>query len=201
MKKILFQILNIITILKLTSCQISKYMFRLEKGEKECLQDFFPSKTLVIYEITSNLSKIQFTLTQKFDSFQLSKINDYSFKYPFTTYQQGYYEICIYNYDIKPTYINYNLRYGVAAKDYSSIARTKDLKPIDVEIEKLVEKTSTLNNKSNFIREMEKLTQVMLDSVCNKLFYYGIVMIIVMIVIGILETFYLKQFLQKRKII
>jgi hypothetical protein len=48
---------------------------------------------------------------------------------------------------------------------------------------------------------MEKLTQVMLDSVCNKLFYYGIVMIIVMIVIGILETFYLKQFLQKRKII
>ena len=185
MKKILFQILNIITILKLTSSQISNYIFRLEKGEKECLQDFFPSKTLVIYEITSNLSKI----------------NDYSFKYPFTTYQQGYYEICIYNYDIKPTYINYNLRYGVAAKDYSSIARTKDLKPIDVEIEKLVEKTSTLNNKSNFIREMEKLTQVMLDSVCNKLFYYGIVMIIIMIVIGILETFYLKQFLQKRKII
>ena len=48
---------------------------------------------------------------------------------------------------------------------------------------------------------MEKLTQIMLDSVSNKLFYYGIVMIIVMIVIGFLETFYLKKFLQKRKII
>ena len=201
MKKLLFQILNIIIILKLTSSQISNYIFRLEKGEKECLQDFFPSKTLVIYDIISNITKIEFTLTQKVDSVQLSRINDYTFKYPFTTYQQGYYEICILNYDIKPTYINYNLKYGVAAKDYSSIARTKDLKPIDVEIEKLVEKTSTLNNKSNFIREMEKLTQIMLDSVSNKLFYYGIVMIIVMIVIGFLETFYLKKFLQKRKII
>ena len=44
MKKLLFQILNIITIIKLTSSQISNYIFRLEKGEKECLQDFFPSK-------------------------------------------------------------------------------------------------------------------------------------------------------------
>ena len=184
-----------------STSQISNYMFRLEKGEKECLQDFFPAKTLVIYEIASNITKIKYTLTKKSDKSQLSQINDYIFKYPFTTYEEGYYEICIYNYDIKATYIIYNLKYGVAAKDYSSIAKTKDLKPIDVEIEKLVEKTSTLNNKSNFIREMEKLTQVMLDSVCNKLFYYGIVMIIIMIVIGILETFYLKQFLQKRKII
>ena len=199
MKKLLFQILNIITIIKLTSSQISNYIFRLEKGEKECLQDFFPSKTLVIYEIVSNISQIQFTLTQKVDSLQLSKINDYSFKYPFTTYQQGYYEICIYNYDIKATYIYYNLKYGVAAKDYSSIARTKDLKPIDIEIEKLVEKISTLNNKSTFIRQMEKLTQIMLDSISNKLFNYGIMMIIVMIIIGVLETFYLKKFLQKRK--
>ena len=166
MKKLLFQILNIITIIKLTSSQ-----------------------------------QIQFTLTQKVDSLQLSKINDYSFKYPFTTYQQGYYEICIYNYDIKATYIYYNLKYGVAAKDYSSIARTKDLKPIDIEIEKLVEKISTLNNKSTFIRQMEKLTQIMLDSISNKLFNYGIMMIIVMIIIGVLETFYLKKFLQKRKII
>ena len=201
MKKLLFQILNIITIIKLTSSQISNYIFRLEKGEKECLQDFFPSKTLVIYEIVSNISQIQFTLTQKVDSLQLSKINDYSFKYPFTTYQQGYYEICIYNYDIKATYIYYNLKYGVAAKDYSSIARTKDLKPIDIEIEKLVEKISTLNNKSTFIRQMEKLTQTMLDSISNKLFNYGIMMIIIMIIIGVLETFYLKKFLQKRKII
>ena len=184
-----------------STSQISNYMFRLEKGEKECLQDFFPSKTLVIYEIVSNISQIQFTLTQKVDSLQLSKINDYSFKYPFTTYQQGYYEICIYNYDIKATYIYYNLKYGVAAKDYSSIARTKDLKPIDIEIEKLVEKISTLNNKSTFIRQMEKLTQIMLDSISNKLFNYGIMMIIVMIIIGVLETFYLKKFLQKRKII
>ena len=201
MKKLLFQILNIITIIKLTSSQISNYIFRLEKGEKECYQNFFPSKTLVIYEIVSNISQIQFTLTQKVDSLQLSKINDYSFKYPFTTYQQGYYEICIYNYDIKATYIYYNLKYGVAAKDYSSIARTKDLKPIDIEIEKLVEKISTLNNKSTFIRQMEKLTQIMLDSISNKLFNYGIMMIIVMIIIGVLETFYLKKFLKKKKII
>ena len=39
-----------------STSQISNYMFRLEKGEKECLQDFFPAKTLVIYEIASNIT-------------------------------------------------------------------------------------------------------------------------------------------------
>ena len=176
-------------------------MFRLEKGEKECLQDFFPAKTLVIYEIASNITKIKYTLTKKSDKSQLSQINDYIFKYPFTTYEEGYYEICIYNYDIKATYIIYNLKYGVAAKDYSSIAKTKDLKPIDVEIEKLVEKTSALNYKSNYIRANEQLTQSMLDKVSSRLFFFAEVMIAVMVLIGIAETFYLKKFLQKRKII
>ena len=184
-----------------STSQISNYMFLLEKGEKECLQDFFPAKTLVIYEIASNITKAKYTLTKKSDKSQLSQINDYIFKYPFTTYEEGYYEICIYNYDIKATYIIYNLKYGVAAKDYSSIAKTKDLKPIDVEIEKLVEKTSALNYKSNYIRANEQLTQSMLDKVSSRLFFFAEVMIAVMVLIGIAETLYLKKFLQKRKII
>ena len=132
---------------------------------------------------------------------QLIDIKDYNFIYSFTTSHQGYYEICMINYDTKYTIINYNLKYGIAAKDYSSIAKTKDLKPIDVEIEKLVEKTSALNYKSNYIRANEQLTQSMLDKVSSRLFFFAEVMIAVMVLIGIAETFYLKKFLQKRKII
>ena len=41
----------------------------------------------------------------------------------------------------------------------------------------------------------------MLDKVSSRLFFFAEVMIVVMVLIGIAETFYLKKFLQKRKII
>ena len=200
MKKLLYFI-NIIHIFENINSQNSNYNFRLEGGEKQCLQDFFPSKTLVIYNIYSNYTQIQYTLTQMLNNSKLIESKDYTFIYSFTTSQQGYYEICIINYDTKYAIINYNLKYGVAAKDYSSIAKTKDLKPIDIEIEKIAEKTNILYKKSHFVKAYEQLTISMLDSITGKLFFFGFLMILMMIFIGILETFYLKNFLQKRKII
>ena len=200
MKKLLYFI-NIIHIFENINSQNSNYNFRLEGGEKQCLQDFFPSKTLVIYNIYSNYTQIQYTLTQMLNNSKLIESKDYTFIYSFTTSQQGYYEICIINYDIKYTIINYNLKYGVAAKDYSSIAKTKDLKPIDIEIEKIAEKTNILYKKSHFVKAYEQLTISMLDSITGKLFFFGFLMILMMIFIGILETYYLKNYLQKRKII
>ena len=117
MTKLLYFI-TIIYIFEYINSQISNYYFRLEWNEKQCLQDFFPSKTLVIYNINSNNTKIKYTLTQNLNNSLLFETSDLIFIYSFTTSQQGYYEVCLFNYDSKSTIINYNLKYGVAAKDY-----------------------------------------------------------------------------------
>ena len=200
MKKLLY-IINIIYVFEYINSQNSNYTFRLEGGEKQCFQEFFPSKTLVIYNIHSDYTEIQYSLVQILKNSQLINIKDYNFIYSFTTSHQGYYEICMINYDTKYTIINYNLKYGIAAKDYSSIAKTKDLKPIDIEIEKIAEKTNSLYKKSHFVKAYEQLTIAMLDSITGKLFFFGFSMILIMIFIAILETYYLKNYLQKRKIL
>jgi hypothetical protein len=200
MTKLLYFI-TIIYIFEYINSQISKYYFRLEGNEKQCLQDFFPSKTLVIYNINLNNTKIKYTLTQNLNNSLLFETSDLIFIYSFTTSQQGYYEVCLFNYDSKSTIINYNLKYGVAAKDYSSIAKTKDLKPIDIEIEKLIEKTKILYKKTHYANAFDHLTISMLDGITRKIFFFGLLMILIMIFIGIFETFYLKNFFQKRKII
>ena len=56
------------------------------------------------------------------------------FKESFTTFHGGYYQICIKNGDQKEAKVNFDLKYGVAAKDYSAVAKVKDLKPVEIDV-------------------------------------------------------------------
>ena len=63
-------------------------------------------------------------------------------KESFTTYVGGYYECCIKNLHNEENEVNFELKYGVAAKDYSEVAKTKDLKPMELNLLKLEDQKS-----------------------------------------------------------
>ena len=124
-----------------------------------------------------------------------------NFRYPFTTYEGGHFKFCMKNNDKQNITINFELKYGVAAKDYSSMTRTKDLKPIDLELEKLTERTQDLQHYGIFAQTHEKVFEKSLDLIASKIVRFSSVLIIVMILIGIIETYILKKFMENRKII
>ena len=45
---------------------------------------------------------------------------------------------CVKNPNNVPVNVNFNLKYGVAAKDYSEVAKAKDLKPIELDVNFLI---------------------------------------------------------------
>ena len=49
--------------------------------------------------------------------------------------------------------INLSIKSGVSANDYSSVAKSKDLEPIDFELDKLLEKQSLLNHFNKVSQE------------------------------------------------
>ena len=93
------------------------------------------------------------------------------------------------------------MKYGVAAKDYSSIAKTKDLQPIDLELQKITDKKNTLNHYVRVSQQHEKMFEKSLDSISSKIVFYSMILMAMMIVIGVIETVYLKKFMERRKII
>ena len=128
----LFLFLNI---LLLISCQQSIFRFNLEPNIEECFSEYFPDKTLVIFELASDEGKCRYVLTNP-KKVVIEDKQSVDYTYPFTTYEGGVYEICITNLERKKLEILFALKYGVGAKDYSSIARAKDLKPVDLALEK-----------------------------------------------------------------
>ena len=180
--------------------QQNSFRFHLEKNQEECLFDYFPDKTLVIYEVYTSNVTIRVVLKNPEQKVLESQQTTF-FKYPFTTYSGGYYEICISNGGNYTTPVHFTLKYGVAAKDYSSVARTKDLKPIDLELEKLSDRTKYLSHYANFAKSHEQIFETSLESISGKIVFFSSILIAMMIVIGGMETFYLKKFMERRKII
>lgn len=62
------------------------------------------------------------------------------FKHSFTTYTGGFYSLCLKNNNHKTkdkstiADISFSIKHGIAAKDYSSVSKIKDLKPVDLSV-------------------------------------------------------------------
>jgi hypothetical protein len=117
-----------------------------------------------------------------------------------TTQDNGYVNICFENKG-KPTNASIALKYGIAAKDFSSLAKTKDLQPIDFEIEKIKYQSRSIERANKRANSQMRIFENKLDLLSNKIVICSIIIISIMIFIGILETIYLKKFMQRRKLI
>ena len=193
----LFLFLNI---LLLISCQQSIFRFNLEPNIEECFSEYFPDKTLVIFEVASDEGKCRYVLTNP-KKVVIEDKQSVDYTYPFTTYEGGVYEICITNLERKKLEILFALKYGVGAKDYSSIARAKDLKPVDLALEKLSDRAKDMSHRISFSQSHEDMFEFLLDSISSKVMIFSSIVIIIMILVGYMETLYLKNFMRRRKII
>ena len=193
----LFLFLNIILLI---SCQQSIFRFNLEPNIEECFSEYFPDKTLVIFEVASDEGNCRYVLTNP-KKVVIEDKQSVDYTYPFTTYEGGVYEICITNLERKKLEILFALKYGVGAKDYSSIARAKDLKPVDLALEKLSDRAKDMSHRISFSQSHENVFESFLDSISSKVMIFSSIIIVIMILVGYMETLYLKNFMRRRKII
>ena len=189
-----------IDLLILCSCQEIKFRFFLPSNVEECCSEYFRDKTLVIYEISSPASNNKYVITNPKKGI-IEEKTDASFIYPFTTYEGGVYELCITNLANEVSDIEFSLKYGVGAKDYSSIARAKDLKPVDLALEKLSDRAKDMSHRISFSQSHENVFEKFLDSISSKIMLFSFIVIGIMVVVGYMETLYLKNFMRRRKII
>ena len=118
-----------------------------------------------------------------------------------TTPSNGLYSVCIKNYGKEKCESKLTIKSGINANDFSSIAKSKDLEPIDYELEKLLQKQKRLSHFHKVSIEKQNEFSSIYKSISSRISYYSLLMIAGMIMIGIMETLYLKRFMEKRKII
>ena len=180
-------------------CQSIKLRMNLRKIDEYCLSEYFPDKTLVIYDVNSSSNKTRINLKFEKELKQTFKTNDLSL--PIITEEGGNYELCILNVDTKDIEVFFYLKYGVAAKDYSSVAKAKDLKPVDLALEKLSDRAKDVSRLITHSQSNEKNFEQILDKISSKIMIFSLIVIFIMIFIGYIEFAFLKNFMRRRKII
>ena len=197
--KFYFLIIIKLSLLIFSSSQEINFKFTLNRLKEYCLSETFQEKTFVIYNVSSSSIETKFI----FKFFNEVLIIDMmkEFKFPYSTEKSGDYELCIINYDYDLIEVNFSMKYGLGAKDYSSIAKKKDLKPTELIVEKMEDRARNIAKIISFEKNKSIGIEGILDELLNKIIIYSTSIVICMIFVGILEIVYLKKFMKNRKII
>ena len=185
---------------KISLAQYHSFMMELEPGRERCLSEYYKSQTVVIFELTSNTPGIQLEVKSP-DGRILYHHNNYTSLCSITTKSNGFYSVCAKNYARLMSEIQLSIKSGVNANDLSSVAKSKDLEPIDYELDKIIQKSPILDHFNKVSLQKQEQFSNRYKSISHKIILYSLLMIVGMVVIGVIETLYLKRFMEKRKII
>ena len=121
--------------------------------------------------------------------------------FSFVSEYDDYYEFCLYNENYKKTNFSIFLKSGIAAKDFSSLAKTRDFKKSEIEIEKIIERKKNIQHFYQRSYNHDILFEISIQQLTKRIITCSFIIIFVMILIGGVETYYLKKFMERRKII
>ena len=180
--------------------QYSSFTMEFDPDQERCLSEYYKSLTVIIFEADSETSEMLLEIRGPDGKILYHNINSTSI-FSLTTQNNGFYEICLRNMGNQVWNTNLIVRSGVSANDYSSVAKSKDLEPIDYELDKIIQKQSLLTHFNKISQEKQNQFGLIYKSISNRIIFYSLFMIIGMIAIGVIETLYLKRFMERRKII
>ena len=180
--------------------QYSSFGIDLESFHERCLSEYYKSQTVIIYELYSDSPEMELIVKSPDGGILYRNINTSSL-FSLTTQNNGFYEVCAKNMGKDKNEVTLLIKSGVSANDYSSVAKSKDLEPIDFELDKLLEKHSILNHLNKVSQEKQNQFGVIYKSISKRIIFYSLLMVVGMILIGVIETLYLKRFMERRKII
>jgi len=198
----IIKFLLILLITYIYSEQIT-FGFSLEKKQQLCLSDYFTKQTTFIYQISSEENSVFICDIKAPDGRIIFHFGDKS-KYQFSNIAElnGYYQVCVENNKNSNTIpIYYSLRTGVSVKDYSSVAKTKDLEPMNLAFQQITELIKYIKHYRKRSDVYMRSSQMFYQKLSYNTILYSIIMMGAMIFIGITETVYMKKYMERRKLI
>ena len=187
-------------LLTLTKSQYSSYLMDLDSYEQRCLNEYYKTQTVIIYEVKSESKNILSEVKSPTGHILYHYVNSTNV-FSFTTQFNGFYNFCVQNLGKTNAEIVFVVKSGISANDLSSVAKSKDLEPIDYELDKILKKERLLNHLNEISQEKRAMFGFLYTSISNRIIFCSVLLIVGMIAIGVIEALYLKRFMERRKII
>jgi hypothetical protein len=119
----------------------------------------------------------------------------------FTALDAGVYKYCVKNNEDVAILVEFEVKNGVKAKDYSGIASTKQLKSVELKLRKLEDLTKDIHKKIQFLREREEELRNTNATIHDRVIGYSAFTIAVLLSLAFIEILYLKRYFRSKKMI
>ncbi|KAI3726124.1 hypothetical protein L1987_65921 [Smallanthus sonchifolius] len=205
----------VFVILGLVSLPIVKAMrFDINTGATKCITEDIQSNSLSVGKYTiinpdedyplpdSHLITVRITspLGNNCHYADQKEFGDFAF----TAYEDGDYMACFWvaKHNLSTTLtIEFDWRSGLAAKDWSKVAKRGQIEMMELDLKKLFDTIAIIHDEMYYLREREESMQILIRSTNAKMATFSFFSLIVCLVVVAMQLGHLKMFFEKKKLI
>ena len=177
------------------------FSFPVKQGKQYCIGEYLTEDTVAIFAMSTDLKNIIINLNDPKGKSLYTKKYQQDVRVSLTSTESGNYEMCIKNNDRSEAKVQFEFLSGINAQDTSEIAKESSIQPAEAAIVRLKDMSRDLiNDLTSVVKEEDKNLKAN-DAISSKITMVSILTICVMITVGVVETIYIKKYLQNRKLI
>ena len=188
-------------ILLLSKINCATFIFKVKPGREYCIGEYLIEDTVAIYAMSTGNKNNVINLNDPKGKNIYHKKYQQDVRVSLTATESGNYEMCIKNNDRSEAKVQFEFLSGVAAQDASEVAKESSIQPAEAAIVRLKDMSKDLiNDLNSVVREEDKNLKAN-DAISSKITMVSMITLIVMVAVGVIETIYIKKYLQNRKLI
>lgn len=111
------------------------------------------------------------------------------------------YTFCVRNDGVSPAFVDVKIAWGPEAKDYSQLAKVHHLDSVTIKLRQMEDMLNLYKTNILFLRERESGMRETNDITAFRILGFSIITIVVLILAGIVQSYYFRNFFRNKKII
>nr|URM60700.1 HD-ZIP family protein [Gymnema sylvestre] len=194
--------------------RVQSLRFDLESGHTKCIAEDIKMSSMTVgkYHIVNPSEGIPLPDSHKVTVRVTSSYgNNYHYadhvntgQFAFQATEAGDYMACFFAADHKPSVtmtIDFDWKSGVAAKDWSSVAKKGSVELMELELRKMYDTVQSIHDEMFYLRQREEEMQELNQSTNSKMAWLSFLSLFVCSLVAGLQLLHLKTFFEKKKLI
>ncbi|XP_057447648.1 transmembrane emp24 domain-containing protein p24delta9-like [Lotus japonicus] len=201
--------------LALTCSLANSLRFELKSGHSKCITEDIKSNAMSVgkYSIVNpnegypipDTHKITVKVSSPYGNSYHNGDQVDSGDFAFTAAEDGDYTACFWIPDsragVSIVTIEFDWRTGVAAKDWSKVAKKGQVEVMEFELKKLYDTVASIHEEMFYLREREEEMQNLNKATNSKMFTFGFLSIVVCLSVAGMQLWHLKTFFERKKLL
>ena len=127
-------------------------------------------------------------------------------KFAFTTDDYDMFQVCFSSVSnlqgrFKPHEVHLQMKHGIEAKNYEEIAKAEKLKPLEVELRRMEDLSSSIVNAFTYMKQREEEMKDTNESTNSRVLYFSIFSMLCLVGLATWQVLYLRKFFKSKKLI